>query len=637
MADFSRLSGKFLAASRDSTAVADEPMQGKVVFTPRFTRLADKESKSIRFPGRVEAVLDATGELTRDGMNSLVLLCPVEGDEVQWEWHVAPDVQFGGKKVSVSAWTVRMWGGKTYRLEELVPSVPATLTPSKGITKITADDGGIKFHLGDGTDYFVPLPDTVKGSDGRGIVSVVAGEGDAEGVWTVTYTDDTSDRIKIPKGEDPTILVEAEAAERKKADNDLAASLTSEGSKRESEIASVTASVNAEVAARTALEARFDELSGGAGDLATVKNRLDDLEQLTLVELRKFVSSLVQKQLNEGVGIVYAGSSTAEGYGSAGMGSNDYNGRAWAERVNAVLTPRTLNWNVNNGDKKPSTGIQGWQFSVGGTTSSNYLPDNKIEAIGSIKPQLMFHAVGSNNYGNQWGLDDYERDMRETLAKIDRVSPDTRHVMVTYQTLNGLNGNNPPLKWWQYNERLKKVALEHPRSYFLDLSDDAYAMGMPGANHWWFYQTDENHVHATTHRYYAARILDQLGLPVPPEGPENYVWSTIGGGDKAVGSTVATRSVGKRAYPRMIVTSGVLFGRSASNGGYFNLALKGNTDSNRSLSTNATTNPIGMALNHTFYCPPGVEGVVTLSVDNTAGYISGANEYQNIVSTGYLV
>jgi hypothetical protein len=38
---------------------------------------------------------------------------------------------------------------------------------------------------------------------------------------------------------------------------------------------------------------------------------------------------------------------------------------------------------------------------------------------------------------------------------------------LTYQTLNGLNdGNNPPLKWWQYNERLKKVALEHPRSYF---------------------------------------------------------------------------------------------------------------------------------------------------------------------------
>jgi hypothetical protein len=54
------------------------------------------------------------------------------------------------------------------------------------------------------------------------------------------------------------------------------------------------------------------------------------------------VSNLVQKQLNEGVGIVYAGSSTAEGYGSAGIGSaTTTTVRAWAERVNAVLTPRT--------------------------------------------------------------------------------------------------------------------------------------------------------------------------------------------------------------------------------------------------------------------------------------------------------
>lgn len=637
MADFSELSGRFLAASRDSTAASDEPMRGKVVFTPRFTRLSDKASQSIRFPGRVEGVLDPAGEITRDGSNALVLLCPAEGDEVQWEWTVAPDLTFEGKKVSVKPWTVRMWAGKSYRLEDLASSVPDALTPSKGIVKITAERGGIVFKLGDGTDYFVQLPETIKGADGRGIVSIEAGEGTNEGTLTITFSDETTQKVTIPKPADPTILVESEAEARKKADDDLSASLSSEVTKRTSAVSNLTASIGSETKARTALEGRFDELAGGAGDLSSIKDRVKALEYINQAELREYVSNLVQKQLNEGVGIVYAGSSTAEGYGSAGIGSNDYNGRAWAERVNAVLTPRTLNWNVNASDKKPATGIQGWQFSKGGTTSSDYLPADKVAAIGSIKPQLMFHAVGSNNYGNQWGLDDYEKDMRNKLAEIDKVSPDTRHILLTYQTLNGKDGNNPPIKWRQYNERLRKVAGEHPRAYFLDLSDDSYAMGMPGANHWWGYASDGNHVTAFTHRYFAARILGELGLPVPPEGPETYIWPAIGGGDKAAGSTIATRSAGLRPYPRQIVTTGTVFGRSSSNGGYFNLQLTGNTQANKSLSTNSTTNATGMSLAHSFYCPPGVEAIVTLSVDNTGGYISPAAEYQRIITTAYIV
>lgn len=637
MADFSKLSGRFLAASRDSTAASDEPMHGKVVFTPRFTRLSDKASQSIRFPGRVEGVLGPRGEITRDGSNALVLLCPAEKDEVQWEWTVAPDLTFEGKKVSVKPWTVRMWAAQPYRLEDLVQSVPDALTPSKGIVKITAERGGIVFKLGDGTDYFVQLPETIKGADGRGIVSIEAGEGTDEGTLTITYTDGTTSKVKVPKPADPTILVEAEAEARKKADDNLNASLSSEVTKRTSDVSNLTASLGSEVKARTALEARFDELAGGAGDLSTVKNRVKALEYINQAELRAYVSNLVQKQLNEGVGIVYAGSSTAEGDGSAGIGLNDYNGRAWVERVNAVLTPRALNWNVNNTDKKPATGIQGWQFSKGGTTVWDYLPANKVAAIGSIKPQLMFHAVGSNDYVNQGGLEYFEVHMLNMLAEIDKVSPDTRHIILTYQTQNGKYGNNPHIKWWQYNERLRKVAEGHPRAYYLDLSDDSYAMGMPGANHWWAYATDGDNVTAFTHRYFAARILAELGLPVPPEGPETYVWPTFGGGDKGPGATIATMSAGLRPYPRQIVTTGTVFGRSSSNGGYFNLQLTGNTQANKSLSTNSTTNAMGMSLAHSFYCPPGVEAIVTLSVDNTGGYVSPSADYQRIITTAYIV
>lgn len=408
--------------------------------------------------------------------------------------------------------------------------------------------------------------------------------------------------------------------------------------------ADLKAETSTRASADTKLDSRTTQLESRASSLESTDVKLDkratDLEYLNHSDFKAFFFDLIKKQWQPGNGfnLLFAGSSTAEGYGSAGMDNTDYNGRSWVERVIAALTPNPVKWNIDGKGTvfdPPSTGIWGYQFAKGGTTSSDYMPSGKISQAGTVKPAVMFHGVGSNNYVNQWGLDDFESQVIDVIEKVNKVSPKTKHVLVTYQTLNGLTNNNPGAKWWEYNDRMKKIADSRADTYFFDLSPDTWSMGMPGANHWWAYQTDENHVTQATHRYYAARILEMMGVAVPPEVPEVFTWGTFGGGDKNPGDVYASRSVGKRAYPRNIVTQGVVFGRSSKGGAFFNLKLNGNDGANPTLSTNSTTGSMGMPLSHSFYLPPHVEGVVTLSVDNTAGYVTGSGDYQSVVSMGY--
>ena len=278
-----------------------------------------------------------------------------------------------------------------------------------------------------------------------------------------------------------------------------------------------------------------------------------DLSRLTTEPLsRRALQAALRGQRAKGVGIVFAGSSTIQGHQAT---SDD---RRPAQRISSYLTSRPAQTAVSG--SAPTSGVQVWAWGVGGTTSANYLTSEHYAAVGSIKPVLMVHMIGSNDWSGSRTPEQYEASLRAHLQELQAASPDTVHLHIgQHQRNSPASGSHP---WEAYTDVLRALAEEDPeRIEFLDLWDRYAAIGIPGSDPWGWLHSDGVHLVDHSYRVLADWLADHLGIPTPSGQGELYVGALTGGSNKNSGDVILSASIPARPYPRQGIVQGTVFAR----------------------------------------------------------------------------
>ena len=280
-----------------------------------------------------------------------------------------------------------------------------------------------------------------------------------------------------------------------------------------------------------------------------------DLARLTVEPLsRRVLRAALRAQRTTGVGVVFAGSSTIQGDKAT---STD---RRPVQRISAYLTPRAASAAVRDNSVTPADGVQVWAWGIGGSTSANYLTSAHYTAVGSIKPVLMVHMVGSNDWSGSRTPAQYEASMRSHLAELKAASPDTVHLLVgQHQRNSPASGSHP---WEDYTAVLRTLAEEDPdRVEFLDLWPRYAVIGIPGADPWGWLHSDGIHLTDQSYRVLADWIAEHLGIPTPSGQSELYAGTLTGGSGKNGGDVILSATVPARPYPRQGTVQGTIYAR----------------------------------------------------------------------------
>ena len=278
-----------------------------------------------------------------------------------------------------------------------------------------------------------------------------------------------------------------------------------------------------------------------------------DLARLTVEPLsRRVLRAALRAQRTTGVGVVFAGSSTIQGDKAT---STD---RRPAQRISSYLTSRPAQTAVSG--STPANGVQVWAWGIGGSTSANYLTSAHYTAVGSIKPVLMVHMVGSNDWSGSRTPAQYEASMRSHLAELKAASPDTVHLLVgQHQRNSPASGSHP---WEDYTDVLRTLAEEDPEQVeFLDLWPRYAAIGIPGADPWRWLHSDGIHLTDASYRVLADWLAEHLGIPTPSGAAELYAGTLTGGSGKNDGDVILSATVPARPYPRQGIVQGTIYAR----------------------------------------------------------------------------
>ena len=269
---------------------------------------------------------------------------------------------------------------------------------------------------------------------------------------------------------------------------------------------------------------------------------------------RRIVQGALSNQRSAGVGIIFAGSSTIEGDKAT---STD---RRPVQRVSAYLTTRRASTLVSGTSVTPADGVQVWAWGIGGSTSANYLTSSHYTAVGSIKPVLMVHVIGSNDWSGSRTPAQYEASMRAHLSSLKSASPNTVHLLVgQHQRNSPASGSHP---WEDYTAVLRALAEEDPeRVEFLDLWPRYAAIGIPGADPWGWLHSDGIHLTDASYKVLADWLAEHLGIPTPSGAAELYEGTLTGGADRNSGDVVLSATIPARPYPRQGTVQGTIYAR----------------------------------------------------------------------------
>ena len=302
-----------------------------------------------------------------------------------------------------------------------------------------------------------------------------------------------------------------------------------------------------------AIAAIPDATAGQRGMMPAASVR--DLARLAGEPLsRRVLRAALEGQRTAGVGVIFAGSSTIQGDKAT---STD---RRPVQRISAYLTPRAASAAVRDNSVTPADGVQVWAWGIGGSTSANYLTSSHYTAVGSIKPVLMVHMVGSNDWSGSRTPAQYEASMRAHLAELKAASPDTVHLLVgQHQRNSPATGSHP---WEDYTAVLRTLAGEDPeRVEFLDLWPRYAVIGIPGADPWGWLHSDGIHLTDASYKVLADWLAEHLGIPTPSGAAELYVGALTGGSNKNSNDVILSATVPARPYPRQGTVQGTIYAR----------------------------------------------------------------------------
>lgn len=270
------------------------------------------------------------------------------------------------------------------------------------------------------------------------------------------------------------------------------------------------------------------------------------------------LGAALAQQHSTGAALVFTGSSTMMG----GRPTDDDHRivNRIANYLGAELTDSTSSPSV------PSSGVAVFQYSKGNTRSDTYLTAAKVTAVGQIKPVVMVHAVGSNDYYDQQDPSTYRTNLEDWLDQLRDVSPDTVHLYVVQHGRNDMSDTTHA--WEDYTEALQELQDGHPDHVdVLDLSGDFAAMGIPGSDPWGLLYTDNVHLNDAGNRALAHLLCAHLGIRIPDGRSELYSDDDTQGGDPAATKEpILQVAIPAAPYPRVGTASATVYARNDGSG-----------------------------------------------------------------------
>lgn len=237
---------------------------------------------------------------------------------------------------------------------------------------------------------------------------------------------------------------------------------------------------------------------------------------------------------------VSLGSSTA-----LGMVTSD-DGQAWAGRIATWLTGKGIKAGALGAlaaGPRPATGVHCYTGAVGATTSETYLTDAKVALIRDLRPALITHMVGANDYHYSVPLATYKANLRGWLDKLNSASPDTVHLLIHQQ---GRRDPGPGTPWADYGTAMAEVADLYPNVAFVNAGQKFGAAGFPS-----YLVGDGSHTNITGHRLLADIVSTAMGCPIQYGPQETYATANMqGGGFTATAKTWASVLIPAAPYPR---------------------------------------------------------------------------------------
>lgn len=334
--------------------------------------------------------------------------------------------------------------------------------------------------------------------------------------------------------------------------------------------------------------------------------------------------------------VVVLGSSTANG------GNTPYREQGWhwrlAYRAGAQAVP-----DLPDAAIAAQNGLRWYNGALGGTNASNYAPAAKLTQVNSyVKPNYVFHMVGSNDWRSGTPLASYKASVKSVLTSIEAANPGVVNILVHQQERSDWTASIP---WASYGQQLADLAAEKPASrIFINANDYFHPYDLAaGGNRFGLVSTDQMHMGPMGHLYMANVIGSTLGIPSESDfgnTSDFYPVPLPASTTYQAGTTLlASRQIPAAAFPRLVRLHGSVYMRSSANTCELQTTLYNALTGGSSIGAlsfqvvSVASGGVSQAVPTAFYLPPRVSARVEIAAGVPAGqtlYISGSAIYSTL-------
>lgn len=258
---------------------------------------------------------------------------------------------------------------------------------------------------------------------------------------------------------------------------------------------------------------------------------------------------------------VSLGSSTAGGHGAS---SHE---KSWIQRVALRFGPRPA---AGLAQPKPANGVQVYNAAIGGTQSTNYLTDETTAQVIALKPHLISHMVGSNDWAVSRSPAEYKAQLRARVLQLRAALPNAVQMLVHQQNRFDTPNPAPKYPWPAYGAAMAEIAAEFPGTVlFVDLAAHFESLGLD-YNPSVLWGGDRIHLNDDGHRVLAELMADAIGAPAMYL-PRRIFEAVPAGGTYSTATNLATLTIPPRAWHQQIKFEVSLFSSVASGAADFEL------------------------------------------------------------------
>jgi len=157
-------------------------------------------------------------------------------------------------------------------------------------------------------------------------------------------------------------------------------------------------------------------------------------------------------------------------------------------------------------------GTQSYNYARNGASYASYtsggqwpVTRNAVASLSETQPDLLFLALGTNEYLAQQDPAVMEANMRTVVAAVKQASPRTAMMAIVQHTAYA--GPNPVFPWERYKQRIMQVVIDETLA-MADLRQSVPSAY--GADWALFYHPDRIHMKDTTHMVFAAGVRPWL-------------------------------------------------------------------------------------------------------------------------------